>query len=101
VKYYVVVLQVNDMTDRQEYDNCLPQMNNRERLKKPREDFKEFFGDEPPPCRYKVFTKPIPVRITGSLFYDIDHAPGVVGTGPYKPRTAWEIHPVTKIEFEP
>ncbi len=77
----------------------LPQNGFRDRLSKPRQAFKDYFNGEPPTQRYKVFTDPIHVRITGSLFYDVDHAAGVVGTGNYKPKTAWEIHPVTKIEF--
>jgi len=39
--------------------------------------------------------EPFPVRVKGSLFYDVSHAPGVVGPGSLKPDTAWEIHPVT------
>jgi hypothetical protein len=49
--------------------------------------------------RYVKFNPPVPVVITGSLFYDIDHAPGVVGPAGMRPDTAWEIHPVTKIVF--
>jgi len=30
----------------------------------------------------------------------VDHAAGVVGPQGMRPSTAWEIHPVTKIEFE-
>jgi len=41
----------------------------------------------------------IPIKITGSLFFDVDHPAGKVGFGVYKPKTAWEIHPVTAIEF--
>jgi len=49
----------------------------------------------------KVFTtSPIKISISGSLFYDIDHKPGIVGYGTLKPKTAWEIHPVTGIEFK-
>jgi hypothetical protein len=49
---------------------------------------------------YVVFIEnPIPVKLTGSLFYDIDHAPGEVGPGILKPKTSWEIHPVTSIAF--
>jgi hypothetical protein len=42
---------------------------------------------------------PVHVRITGSLFHDVDHAPGAVGPNNFRPETAWEIHPVTNIEF--
>jgi len=49
----------------------------------------------------KLFiNKPIKISISGSLFYDIDHKPGVVGYKNLKPKTAWEIHPVTDIVFK-
>ena len=48
--------------------------------------------------RYNDFTPPIKVRITGSLFFDGDHAPGSIGPNGHKPKTVWEIHPVAKIE---
>ncbi len=41
----------------------------------------------------------IPIKIEGSLFFDIDHAAGTVGFDIYKPKTAWEIHPVKDIQF--
>ena len=34
-----------------------------------------------------------------SAGFDVDHAAGVVGPGNFKPKTAWEIHPITKLEF--
>jgi len=40
-----------------------------------------------------------PVQITGSLFYDVDHKPGVVGPQGHRPTTSWEIHPITNIKF--
>lgn len=46
---------------------------------------------------YKDGGNPIPVVIQGSLFYDVDHAPGVVGPANMKPTTSWEIHPVTDL----
>ena len=48
---------------------------------------------------YKPVEELIPIRIKGSLFFDVDHPAGRVGFGVYKPRTAWEIHPVTLIQF--
>jgi hypothetical protein len=38
------------------------------------------------------------VTVEGSLFYDVDHAPGAVGPRDMKPTTAWEIHPITQIQ---
>lgn len=49
--------------------------------------------------KYNKPDPPIPVRVSGSLFYDIDHAPGIVGPAGYRPNTSREIHPVSKIEF--
>jgi hypothetical protein len=43
--------------------------------------------------------EPVHVRISGSLFFDIDHAAGAVGPNNFRPHTAWEIHPVTQIVF--
>jgi hypothetical protein len=42
---------------------------------------------------------PIPVMVEGSLFYDIDHAAGVVGPAGRRPKTAWEIHPITGLQL--
>ncbi len=49
---------------------------------------------------YLKFDPAIPIEIEGSLFYDIDHKPGVVGPAGYKPLTSWEIHPITNIVFK-
>jgi len=75
---------------------------NRLKLLTPRSAFKTFFGDHGDQfgSSYKKFDPPIPVRIEGSLFFDVDHRAGVVGPQGMRPKTAWEIHPVTKIEFE-
>lgn len=71
-------------------------------LQQVRQAFKDFFGAETPrDVRYVVFQPPIPVRVTGSLFFDTDHKPGDIGTGQIVPQTTWEIHPVTQIVFEP
>ncbi len=74
----------------------------RAKLKAARTSFKEFFGEHGSNfgSSYKKFNPPIPVRIEGSLFFDADHKAGVVGPAGMRPNTAWEIHPVTKIEFE-
>ncbi len=46
---------------------------------------------------------PVPVRITGSLFWDTEHEPPkpLVGPDSNKPQSAWEIHPISSIEFLP
>jgi hypothetical protein len=40
------------------------------------------------------------VKVTGSLFFDVDHKAGSVGPTGMRPKTAWEIHPVSDIQFE-
>ncbi len=70
-----------------------------DRLLQVRKDFADILDhDLPGPNTYSKYKDgPIPVVVQGSLFYDVDHAPGVVGPGDMKPTTAWEVHPVTKI----
>lgn len=75
-------------------------------LENARNDYKALFGSNIPGGSYQTYDPPIPVRVTGSLFFDSEHtlkAHGLspVGPGACKPATAWEIHPVTAIEFEP
>jgi hypothetical protein len=73
---------------------------NRKQLMAVRDQFKQTFNlSASGPKGYKRPNEPIPVRITGSLFWDVDHPPGAVGPGDLKPKTAWEIHPVSVIEF--
>jgi hypothetical protein len=80
---------------------------NRAKLRVPREALKSFLRqhhDRVTTTGYFRFEDPVPVTITGSLFYDIDHAPGVVGSfkaPPRVPATAWEVHPISEIAFEP
>jgi hypothetical protein len=73
---------------------------NRKRLIAVRDQFKEAFNlGATGPNRYTRPSEPIPVRVTGSLFWDVDHKPGAVGPDDLKPKTSWEIHPVSEIEF--
>lgn len=48
---------------------------------------------------YKPVGKLIPIKITGSLFFDVDHGAGSVGFPDHKPHTVWEIHPITDLQF--
>lgn len=70
-------------------------------LAQARSDFKTYFAGQLPGSGYDLYEEPIPVKVSGSLFYDIDHAPGLVGPAGMKPTTAWEIHPITAVVFEP
>ena len=73
-------------------------------LKSARDAYKEFFGDHLPGASYDFYDPPIPIEIEGSLFFDMSH---VRGQSPGPPSlhadmpTIWEIHPVSKIVFEP
>lgn len=50
---------------------------------------------------YVLPSSPIPIRqLRGALFFDTDHPAGQVGPAGSRPSTAWEIHPVTFIEFD-
>ena len=74
------------------------------KLKEARDAYFGFFGDGLPGTSYDFYDPPIPVEIEGSLFFDMSHATGS-RPGPSKLRpkmpVVWEIHPVTRIIFEP
>jgi hypothetical protein len=65
----------------------------------PRNKFKDYFKDRLPGSKYEIYDPPIHVKVTGALFFDVDHPAGAVGPAGHKPKTAWEIHPVIDIEF--
>jgi hypothetical protein len=65
-----------------------------------RKAFKSFFGTDLPGTTYDFYDPPIPVTISGSLFFDMSHATGQrPGPASLKSRmpTIWEVHPVTAI----
>lgn len=74
------------------------------RLKAARDAFKAFFGGNVPGSSYSFFSPPIPVEVEGSLFFDMSHAtgnrPGPQSLRPKMP-VVWEIHPISKLVFEP
>ncbi len=53
-----------------------------------------------PGSKYKFCNPPLQIRITGSIFFDVDHQPGDVGPGSLSGDidTSWEIHPITQFE---
>jgi hypothetical protein len=74
------------------------------KLKAARDAYKNFFGDDLPGTTYDFYDPPIPVQIEGSLFWDATHAKGTrPGPKSLKSRmpVVWEIHPITKIKFNP
>ncbi len=71
-------------------------------FQKVRDTYKAFFaatGQALPGDRYVRFSPPIPVTITGSIFFDVDHKIGMVRSGDIVPETVWEIHPVSDLVF--
>ncbi len=68
-----------------------------------RSAYKAQFGHQLPGPTYDFYSPPMPVEVTGSLFFDMSHAQGGQTPGPpsAKPGQLWEIHPITKIVFEP
>lgn len=75
-----------------------------EQLKNARTAFKTFFGTDLPGSSYDFYTPAIPVEIEGSLFWDASHEtgskPGPARLRPKMP-TIWEVHPISRISFEP
>jgi hypothetical protein len=72
-------------------------------IRRVRNDFKAHFEGDPP-TKYTDASGRFPFRpkrvlIEGSLFFDTDHPAGTVGPEGYRPKSAWEIHPVRRIEF--
>jgi hypothetical protein len=74
------------------------------RLRAAREAYKQFFGADLPGLTYDFYDPPIPIEVEGSLFFDMSHSAGA-RPGPQSLRagmpTIWEIHPITRIVFEP
>lgn len=69
-----------------------------------RDQFKAFFaaiGHPLPHSQYVKFPTPIPITVTGSVFFDVDHTPGDVHSGSIVPDTVWEIHPISNLVFDP
>jgi hypothetical protein len=70
-------------------------------LKNVRNVFNTYPGSPSCGSSYVKFTNPVKiVKLKGSLFFDTDHAAGSVGPSGFRPNTAWEIHPITYIEFQ-
>ncbi len=67
-------------------------------LKRAREQLFAALGKWPGSSKYYKPEDPIPVEVEGSLFWDIEHAPGAVGPITHRPKTSWEIHPVGELQ---
>jgi hypothetical protein len=100
--YHVIVGTQSSGTDNTfmnvEVSGLPPSGKDRTDLKAARIEFENIAQRTISRAHYNNFIPPIKVRITGSLFFDGDHAPGSIGPMGHKPKTVWEIHPVAKIE---
>ena len=73
-------------------------------LKAARDAYKGFFGNDLPGASYDFYDPPIKINVEGSLFFDMSHA---TGRSPGPPSlhddmpVIWEVHPISKIVFEP
>jgi hypothetical protein len=75
----------------------------RDRLTTARDQYKAFFangGGKLPGAKYVLFDPPVPVTIKGPVFFDTEHAGGVVGPTCCRAQRAWEVHPVEEITFQ-
>lgn len=76
-------------------------------LREARDAYQDFFRNQPdglPGSSYDFYRPPIPVEVEGSLFFDMSHSTGG-RPGPQDLRddipTIWEVHPISRIVFEP
>jgi hypothetical protein len=74
------------------------------RLQKVRNTYKKFFGFDKAACQggyVANFSKPVAIEFKGSLFFDQLHYEGhtTIGHGDAKPKSYWEVHPVSYIKF--
>ena len=46
------------------------------------------------------FEQPLKIEVKGSLFYDKQHHNGLIGPAAARPPDAWEIHPVTGMNYK-
>jgi len=71
-------------------------------LSSARKDFKGFFGINN--CKTGVayiFCTPVEIEFAGSLFFNKSEYDNKsdIGFNNVKPKTYWEIHPITKIKY--
>src|SRR5207249_469698 len=85
-------------------DDDAPTATTKQKLTSARAEFKSFFnlGNPGDTNGYRRPNPPVEVIVTGSTFWDAEHPPPhTVGPTTSKPKSAWELHPITLIEFEP
>jgi len=71
-------------------------------LEAARTAYKTFIKGNLPGVGYHHYDPPIPIEVEGSLFFDLKHAHGThPGPAALRPKTIWEVHPISHIVFEP
>jgi hypothetical protein len=73
------------------------------RLNAARSAYKAFFANLPG-LTYDFYDPPVPIEVEGSLFFDMSHAHGLRPGPPSLHQdmpVIWEVHPISKITFEP
>jgi hypothetical protein len=69
--------------------------------------YKNFFSNHLPGLTYDFYDPPIPIEVEGPLFFDMSHAHSPPSNRPGPPSlhkdmpVIWEVHPISKIVFEP
>jgi hypothetical protein len=72
------------------------------RLEAARTAYRTFVQGHLPGAGYHHYDPPIPIEVEGSLLFDVRHASGThPGPANLRPHTIWEVHPISKITFEP
>jgi hypothetical protein len=71
----------------------------RQKIAATRKSFAAIVQEQLPGLGYDFYDPPIAVTVQGSLFFDMTHAKGSKpGPSSVKPKTIWEIHPITNIK---
>jgi len=70
----------------------------RPKLRNVRQRLENMLANTWPGSQYAKLRKPLAVEVEGSLCYDIDHQPGVVGPLGMRPTTVWGIHPIANLQ---
>jgi hypothetical protein len=73
--------------------------NSRAKLAATRKSFQAIVQQQTPGLGYDFYDPPIAITVQGSLFFDVTHATGSKpGPASAKPKTVWEIHPITSMK---
>ncbi|MBD0376986.1 MAG: hypothetical protein ICV51_15310 [Flavisolibacter sp.] len=99
--YHIIIGTTNKQATAEFFNvECagLPPMNNKnfQKLKAARDQVVTFLNGEICKDGYTFFDDFPKIKVSGSLFYDKEHENSIVGPAKHKPKTAWELHPITE-----